>query len=167
MTELTQQRLKELLSYDPETGLFINLTQRSNVKAGAVAGCKHSSGYIYIKIDGKKYKSHRLAWLYVYGNIPEKGLDHINEIKDDNSIVNLRLATDQENMQNVSNPRIDNTSGFRGVSWSKNTKKWRARIALNGKLKHLGLFNTREKAHDAYLKAKREIHPFWVEDKVA
>lgn len=168
MTELTQQRLKELLSYDPETGLFINLTQRRpQAKIGSVAGCKHYSGYIHIKIDNKKYMAHRLAWLYVYGEMPKKELDHINEIKDDNRIVNLRLATHKENGQNVSSPRIDNNSGFRGVSWDKKAKKWCAQIGINGKYKNLGYFVTPEEAYEAYLKAKRKIHTFWVEDKVA
>ena len=166
---ITQKRLQELLSYDPETGLFINLTQRSNrIKTGSISGTKRSDGYIHIKIEGTQYLAHRLAWLYVYGNFPEKALDHRNEIKDDNHIRNLRLATEQENRHNISSPRIDNASGFQGVSWDKRDQKWRARIAIKGKKrKHLGLFDTAEQASEAYVKAKREIHPFWVEDKVA
>lgn len=168
MTKLTQQRLKELLSYDPETGLFINLTQRRpQAKIGSVAGCKNNNGYIRIMIDGKLYQSHRIAWLYVYGELPENDLDHINEIKDDNRICNLRLDTNQENPHNISRPQVNNTSGFRGVSWHKWNKKWVARIKLNGKTQHLGFFDTAKEAHEAYLKAKREIHTFWVEDKVA
>ena len=165
---ITQQRLKELLSYDPETGLFINLTQRRpQAKIGSVAGCKNNNGYIRIMIDGKSYLAHRLSWLYSYGDFPEKELDHINEIKDDNRINNLRLATHKENGQNVSSPGINNNSGFRGVCWHKRDKKWRAQIKLNGKIKYLGSFNTSEEAYECYLKAKREMHTFWVEDKIA
>jgi hypothetical protein len=164
---LTQERLHELLSYNPDTGIFTNLTQRKgSSKKGTVAGSKHSSGYIHITIDSKKYRAHRLAWLYVHGNFPEKYLDHINEIKDDNRLVNLRLATKQENGHNMSSPHIDNTSGFIGVSWYKKAKKWVARIAINGRQKHLGVFDTAEQASEAYLAAKRELHTFWKE-KVA
>ena len=165
---ITQKRLQELLSYDPETGLFINLTQRRGpAKKGSIAGCKRHNGYIYIKIDGKQYRAHRLAWLYVHGNFSGKDLDHINEIKTDNRIVNLRLATNQENGHNVSNPSINNTSGFLGVTWHKQYQKWQAQITTNGKYKHLGYFNTAEEAYKTYLKAKREFHLFWIEDKVA
>ena len=161
---LSQQRLKELLEYNQETGLFTNRVQRnSHAKKGGVAGTKTKYGYISIQIDKKLYLAHRLAWLYVYGEFPEKSLDHINEIKDDNRLVNLRLATRQENGHNISILRITNKSGFIGVSWNKKPKKWLASIAINGKNKHLGLFNTPEEASEVYLKAKRELHPFWKE----
>lgn len=164
---LTQERLKELLSYDPDTGVFTNLTQRgTRAPKGGVAGWITQDGYINIQIDGKKYQAHRLAWLYVYGEFPEKSLDHVNEIKDDNRLVNLRLATKQENGHNVSSLQINNTSGFRGVSWHKSAKKWIATITINGKNKHLGYFNTAEESSEVYLKAKRKFHAFWVEDKI-
>ena len=165
MTELTQERLQELLHYDPETGIFTNLKSRGRVKIGSVAGSKNPNGYIYIAIDSKKYRAHRLAWLYVHGNFPEKCLDHINEVKDDNRIVNLRLATNLENHQNQSSPRTNNTSGFNGVGWHKFSGKWLARIMANGKHKHLGYFDTAEEASAVYLAAKRKLHQFWVEEK--
>jgi hypothetical protein len=168
MTELTQARLKEVLSYDPDTGIFTNLTQRrGSAKKGAVAGSKNSKGYIQIEIDSKNYRAHRLAWLYAYGEFPEKSLDHINEVKGDNRLGNLRLATKQENQHNISSLRINNSSGFRGVSRNKKAKKWEAQIAINGRHKHLGHFDTVEEASEAYLVAKREHHTFWVEEKVA
>jgi len=166
MIELNQERLKELLQYDPETGIFTNLTQRGKVKKGAIAGSKYSNGYIYIGINRKRYRAHRLAWLYVYGEFPANQIDHINEIKDDNRIVNLRVATNLENQHNVSSLQTNNTSGFRGVFWRKNRKKWKAIIYLNGKQKHLGHFDTAEEAYESYLKVKKELHPFWKE-KVA
>lgn len=163
---LTQERLKELLHYDPDTGIFTNLTQRSSsCLIGTVAGSEYSNGYIYIQLGRKRYRAHRFAWLYVYGEFPEKLLDHINEIKDDNRIINLRLATHQQNKQNISSPNITNTSGFIGVSWRKDHKKWAARIMVNGRQKHLGYFNTAEQASEAYVTAKRELHPFWEEEK--
>jgi hypothetical protein len=167
MTELTQERLKELLHYDPETGIFTNLTQRGKrIKIGGVAGCKHSLGYIHVTINSKIYKAHRLAWLYVNGKFPETCLDHINEIKDDNRILNLRMATHQDNLHNISSPHVDTTSGYLGVSWHKDRKKWQVRIMVNGRNKHLGYFNTAEESSAVYLAAKRESHKFWKE-KVA
>ena len=163
---ITQERIKELLSYDPKTGVFINLTQRANnIKIGSIAGNKRSDGYIQIQLDKKSYRAHQLAWLYVYGELPEKSLDHINEKKDDNRVSNLRLAIEQENPHNQSSPQTNNTSGFRGVNWHKRDKKWRAQIKLKGKKICLGNFNTPEEAYEAYLRAKRELHPFWVEKK--
>ena len=161
---LTQERLKELLSYNQETGVFTNLTQRnSHAKKGSIAGTKTKNGYIQIQIDKKIYLAHRLAWLYVYGEFPEKLIDHINEITDDNCIANLRLATNLENQHNASSLRINNTSGFRGVAWNKLSKKWMATIAINGKNKHLGHFNTAEEASEVYVTAKRKFHTFWKE----
>ena len=161
---LNQQRLQEFLSYDPETGVFTWIMQCGNVKKGGVAGGKKSDGYIHIRLDGIDYKAHRLAWLYIYSEFPEKYLDHINEVKDDNRIINLRLATEQENQHNQSYPRTDNTSGFRGVSWKKHHQKWHAQIAINGKNKHLGFFNSAEEAHEVYLKTKKKMHLFWKEN---
>ena len=166
MTEFTQERLKELLHYDPETGIFTNLTQRGKVKKGAVAGSKYSNGYIYIEIDYKRHRAHRLAWLYVYGKFSVNQIDHINEIKDDNRLVNLRLATNLENQQNVSSLQLNNTSGFRGVCWHKNHKKWQATITINGRCKHLGHFDTAEQASEVYVTAKRELHTFWEEKTI-
>jgi len=165
---LTQERLKELLSYDPETGLFIWIksTNRS-IKIGSVAGGKKPDSYICIRIDKKNYLSHRLAWLYVYGKLPEKFIDHINEIKNDNRICNLRLANNQQNKQNMSKPNKNNKIGLKGVYWHETGKKWVSIIVINGKNKHLGLFIAQQEAHEAYLKAKREFHPFWVEKKTA
>ena len=164
---LTQERLKELLHYNPDTGIFINLTQRrGRAKKGVVAGWKNTYGYINIRVDYKVYKAHRLAWLYVHGNFPEKSLDHINEIKYDNYMINLRLATVQENNHNISTSNKNNASGLRGVCWHKFSGKWRAQIKINGNIKHLGLFNTSDEASEAYLAAKKELHPFWKE-KVA
>jgi hypothetical protein len=163
---LTQARLKELLHYNPDTGIFTNLTKRgSAVKIGGVAGY-NCNGYIYIQIDYERYGAHRLAWLYVYGEFSKKFIDHINEIRVDNRIINLRLVTHQENSHNVSSPHIDNCSGYRGVSWHKGAKKWQVRIAINGRQKHLGVFNTVEQASEAYLVAKKELHPFWKEKVV-
>jgi len=88
--ELTQKRLKELLDYDPKTGIFIWKYACDNMKVGSKAGYKAKDGYVYVRIDGKSYFVHRLAWLFVYGYFPKYSIDHMNKINDDNRIKNLK-----------------------------------------------------------------------------
>jgi len=136
---LTQSKLKELLDYDPETGLFTWKVSRQGVKKGSVAGSDSHDGYIKIKIDGKDYYAHRLAWLYEYGYFPENGLDHEDRIKHHNWIKNLREVSNQCNMRNTGNPST-NTSGVKGIYFANKAQKWRARMKLNGKNSHFGYF---------------------------
>lgn len=153
---LTQERLKELLNYDPATGVFTWLkpvNRYSMVKPGDRAGCLHKRGYIHIKVDGDCYKAHRLAWLYVHGRWPEPSIDHINRDKADNRLVNLRETDQLGNMQNKGAYR-SNTSGYTGVSWNKQRQAWTAQIQFNRKNKHLGVFATPEQAFEAYQLAK-------------
>ena len=154
---LTQERLKELLDYDTATGVFVRRVSRGKAKAGNIAGYTHHEGYVLISIDGRKRLAHRLAWLYTYGYWPTSQLDHINRVRDDNRIENLREVTDQENHWNRGKQK-NNSSGLTGVFWDKKSKKWRAYIYVCGKQKHLGLFDTQEEASVAYLKAKAEHH---------
>jgi hypothetical protein len=156
---ITQNYLKELLHYNPDTGLFTRLTSRGGAKAGAVAGGKHHSGYISIQVDGKLYAAHRLAWLYQFGHWPTDQLDHINGVCHHNAIANLRQATRSQNGQNTKMYN-SNTSGFFGVSYYKASGKWLAKIKIGGKRKQLGYFNTPEEASEAYLKAKAIYHTF-------
>lgn len=159
--ELTQKELKRLLRYDPETGVFTwKVKPCKNMKSGIMAGGLHPRGYRYIRIGRKKYGSHRLAWLYVHGYMPPDEADHINGVRDDNRISNLRLANSSENSQNIYSSRNNNKSGFLGVVFSKAFRKWGSQIGVGGKRYHLGHFSTPEEAHQAYLKAKREMHPF-------
>jgi hypothetical protein len=159
MTELTQERLKKLLSYDPDTGVFIWLVRpsHSHVHVGDLAGTKDPSGYIYIKISGKRYFAHRLAWLYVYGEWPRHNIDHKDGIGDNNRIANLRDVTQSINAQNIKKANADSKTGVLGVTRYKGGK-YRALIMINGRNKHLGLFDTAEQAHNAYLETKRIYH---------
>jgi len=158
---LTQSNLKDILHYTPETGIFINLTARARaIKAGETAGFKRKDGYIVIKIKSKAYKAHRLAWLYVYGVMPNELIDHINGIRYDNRICNLRESTNSQNIQNLKSPRRDNKSGYLGVSYRKGCGRWRATIYIDGKNKSLGDFDAPELASEAYLDAKRKHHEF-------
>lgn len=147
---LTQEHLKEFLSYDAETGAFTWRVRTSNrVRVGAVAGCRHSAGYRMIRVCGKLYKAHRLAWLYIRGPWPQGEIDHINGANDDNRLANLRDVNHTENMQNQ--------RGVRG--YDRNGKSWQARIWLGGKKICLGTFQTTAEARAAYLTAKKIYHP--------
>lgn len=158
---LTQERLRELLSYSESSGLFTWITKKGNQHQilGSVAGSQRSSGYISIGIDGKNYMAHRLAWIYVHGHLPESGIDHVNGVKTDNRIANLRKANQSENLQNQT-ICTRNTSGVQGVSWSKIARKWHAYISLNRKRVNLGLYSNIEDAATARKKAKSEYHNF-------
>lgn len=136
---ITQSELKEILTYNPVLGIFTRLTTGGGFKIGSMAGSLHHTGYIIIKIKGKSYPAHHLAWLYAYSVIP-KELDHINHIKDDNRIINLREVTHQENCKNRS-MRKDNSSGIIGVYWHKRDKKWTPIIIGENKRIHIGRFD--------------------------
>ena len=137
--KLTQERLKELLHYDPETGVFTRLkTINYNAKQGFMAGW-NNRGYKQISIDGKKYKTSRLAWLYMEGYFPENDIDHIDRIKDNDRWENLRHVSQQCNTRNCS-IKNTNKSGITGVSIFNRDRRWVASITINGKQIHLGLF---------------------------
>lgn len=150
---LDQRRLKELLHYDPETGLFRWKVCRKRPKAnpGDVAGKRHpSQAYIRIGFDGWMWLAHRLAFLYMAGEWPGEQVDHIDGDPLNNKWSNLRAATPAENLSNARRRRA-NKSGYKGVSRIRN--KWRAAITKNGKCHYLGVFETPEQAHAAYCAA--------------
>ena len=150
---ITQKRLKEALHYDPCAGIFINkITRGPRAIKGSVAGWVGTNGYIIINIDGLRYKSHRLAWLYITGKWPDNEIDHINHIVSDNRFINLRSATRAENNRNMPIQK-NNTSGFTGVVWHKQANKWQAQISINRKNKSLGLFDIINDAIEAREKA--------------
>lgn len=157
---LTASRLRELLDYSPSSGVFkwrVAPTGRREI--GGVAGCEDRSGYLKIGVDGRLYAAHRLAWLYVYGEWPVPAIDHINGVKTDNRITNLRAAGQDINSQNRRGANRGNTSGLLGVCWSRHHRKWIAQISANGEKVMLGGFDDRRDAYDAYLKAKHLLHP--------
>lgn len=157
---LTQERLKELLNYNPDTGLFTYAKRRPKVQVGAIAGHKHKGHlYIQLKVDAKLYLAHRLAWLYVHGVFPDNQIDHINQVRHDNRLINLRQATNAENHQNRTVQK-NSTSGHAGVTWSKIWRKWHARISLNGNRIHLGWFVDKDDAIAARNAAKLTLHKF-------
>lgn len=156
LVTLTQARLKELLHYNPDTGVFTRITGVSGHSVGLRVGSNHGMGYRSVGVDRIRYYEHRLAWLYMHGEFPEHQIDHINHDTSDNRIENLRRVTNIENQRNRSMSK-NNTSGIMGVSFCKQTSKWVAEIKVNYRKINLGRFNTiqeatraREAANDKY-----------------
>ena len=162
-TTLTQTRLKQMLNYDPITGLFTWRQKPSDrIVVGATASniCKRHR-YVRIGLYGKRYMAHRLAWFYMTGSWPENDIDHRNGKRADNRLANLRPATKRLNNENQRRPRSDNKTGFLGVSPNQTpnaAKPFAAFIKYQGKVRNLGNFATAEQAHQAYLTAKRQHH---------
>jgi hypothetical protein len=148
MSKLDSTRLKEVLSYDSDTGVFTRKTKGHKTKVG----CFDPEGYIYIQVDRIKYSAHRLAWLYMYDEFPTDQIDHINGIKNDNRIANLRACTHAENQQTKRN--------VKGYSWHKSKKRFIAYIKINKKRIELGNYLNEQDARQAYLNGKIKYHSF-------
>ena len=145
----SQERLKEVLNYDPDTGVFTwKVSTSHSVKAGSVAGSTDRDGYIQIRLDRVYYRAHRLAWLHYYGEDPgDLEIDHIEHNRSDNRISKLRLATASQNQRNGS---------WQGIGWHDAKSKWRARIKVSGKSIFLGWFDCPLLARLAYLDARKQ-----------
>jgi hypothetical protein len=146
---LTSERMRELIHYDPATGIFTWITSRKGHHANRIAGKVTNHGYRQIGIERRYYAAHRLAWLWMTGAWPAGDIDHINLDRADNRFVNLREATDSQNQANRL-ALATNTSGFKGVTWHKKAEKWQAQIQVEGKVYYLGLYPTPEAAHATY-----------------
>ena len=145
---LTQDRLKELLQYDADTGVFTWRTTRRAAKAGELAGTLSFTKYIKISVDARVYLAHRLVWLYTHGEWPPLDIDHINRIRNDNRLANLRLADRYINSRNA-NTRKDSLSGIKGVRWNKPRGKWESRIQHNHKPITIGYYDNSQDAAQA------------------
>lgn len=156
---MNQQFLKQYLLYDQQTGAFTWAKASGGKPAGASAGFVQRNGRHAIGLLGRTYQAHRLAWLYVHGVWPRDMVDHINGDPLDNRIANLREADNALNMQNQRRPNRANKSGYLGVCFNKRAGKWQAAIGVEKKVRYLGLYQSPEAAHQAYLTAKRELHP--------
>ena len=150
---LTVERLRGVLDYDPKTGVFCWRQNRYRKRIGTVAGYRCSSGHLQIRIDGRAYLAHRLAWLHVYGRWPAEQLDHRDTVRTHNWLDNLREATHAQNQQN-SRPKRKGV--LKGV-WLKDGK-WATAIRVDGFRIHLGYFDTAEAAHVAYVAAASKHH---------
>jgi len=155
---LTQEKLKELFRYDPETGNLIWRVRNSNrIKIGAVAGTLTNYGYVSISIEGERHLAHRLIWLLHNGRWPSGEIDHANLIKTDNRIENLRDATHGENARN--RPAQSNSSSkIKGVCWDSRHSKWLVQVSSHGKKRHIGRFNTLDEAEAAARLRREELH---------
>lgn len=158
MTLLTQERLKELVSYNSETGEFVWL-KNNGAKgiAGNMAGRINFYGYSVICVDGRTYQAHRLAWLHKNGEFPSMNIDHINGVRNDNRIANLRNVSQRINCQNH-RKQNGNKKELIGACFDKATGKFKAQIMRGGINYHIGRFDTQEQASAAYINAKRAIH---------
>lgn len=156
--KITQDRLKEICTYDPQTGEFIGIINRGKAyKAGTVMGYPDSDGYLVATIDNHPHKLHRLAWLYVHGSCPSGQIDHKNGVRTDNRLDNLRLATASEQAFNKPVSRISK-SGVKGVFYVPRNGKWRARVKINGILVLDKTFSLLEDAKLAATKAREDHH---------
>lgn len=154
---LTAEKLRSLLHYNQETGEFRWTNCFFKTKNGQVAGCVNGAGYVVIGVGGELYLAHRLAWLYQTGEWPEFEIDHKDLQGSNNAWLNLRAATHEQNLRNLG-MRAANTSGRKGVYFSKDKNKWHARIRHGGKQIHLGYFEDLNKAADAYNSASEQFH---------
>jgi hypothetical protein len=160
--ELTHERLLSLVHYNPKTGVFTRLVSTApRAMAGSIfAGSLDSKGYMRFRIDGKVYSAHRVAWFYMTGAWPIGEIDHKNLKRDENWWDNLRLADSQSNKWNRG-AYVNNQSGFKGVSYRSANRNWISRIRINEKEVHLGVFQSPEAAHAAYIaKAKEAFGEF-------
>lgn len=154
------ERLRQLLQYDPDSGQFIRLTSHHSNRAwraGTSAGYLHPNGYVLISIDNTNYVAHRLARFYVTGEWPAGQVDHVDGNRANNRWANLRDVPASVNSQNRRRAARHNKTGFLGVCKHKDGR-FQAGIEVNGQSKHLGLFDTAEEAHTAYVAAKRQLH---------
>ena len=150
---ITQERLKEILDYNSETGILTyKISTNNRIHIGDIVRCRRPDGYLSIQIDNKRYLVHRIIWFWVTGKWPKYQIDHINGIENDNRWCNLREATNQQNNFNKG-MRKNNTSGKIGVYRHNRKKPWAACIVYAGKTCYLGSFYTKEEAYAAYCEA--------------
>lgn len=156
MIELAE--LKKWLHYSPLAGVFEWRRSGHAIRAGALAGsiCK-DTGYIEVRLRGKHYKAHHLAWFYMTGVWPESDIDHKDGDRTNNAFGNLRLATKSQNQWNKRLSKTS-TSGVKGVSYDRPTRKWRATVGVDDKKVHVGLFKTKEEAEAAAREKRTELH---------
>lgn len=160
MSDLDQPTLTSLLDYDPSTGLFKWKKRRRGVSISRTLGTDNGFGYLRITVLGVSRYAHRLAWLYVYGEMPAYEIDHINGNRSDNRICNLRSVTPSQNKQNFCRAQSNSKSGHLGVSWHKKARKWQAHISVDKKHIYLGLYDDIASAYSSALEAKATYHPF-------
>lgn len=155
---ISAEEARRLLRYCSDTGkLFWRDGCPRQHMAGAAAGSQFRD-YLRVRIFGRRYYAHRLVWLIVHGRWPSHCIDHVNGNGSDNRIENLRDVPQKVNSQNIHRATVNSSSRLLGAVALKGTTRWRAEIKTDGKKLHLGLFDSAEEAHAAYVKAKRKLH---------
>ena len=155
---LSVDLIKSLFEYNPETGIIKNqLTRGRGGRPGQIAGGMNQMGYWVVICKGRTIQAHRIAWVFAFNVWPDGEIDHINGVRSDNRICNLRVATRSQNMMNCGK-KSNNASGFKGVSWHKLVGKWSAGITVAQKRTHLGVFKDKQEAAAAYAEAAKRLH---------
>lgn len=158
---MTAERLRKVLNYNPHTGQFTWLVRTARrIHIGDSPNCKNRDGYIQVSIDNKRYLVHRLVWLYVYDEWPLFQLDHVNGIRDDNRLCNLRSVTNSQNQQNRRGARCDSRTNVIGVTWVEKRQCWRAHLMLNRKYMLKSYHKKIEDAIASRRQAELKYHPF-------
>lgn len=157
MSGLTADLARELFSYEPDTGIMRWRKPGGSKRKSLVAGTR-THGYLSVRVSGRQYQVHRVAWLYVKGAWPNNQIDHINGIRDDNRIINLRDVPIRVNNENLRRARADNGCGVFGATWLERLQSYAVMIQVHGKKHHVGLFKDAESARQAYISAKRKLH---------
>ena len=150
--------IEDNITYDPETGLFKwldNVKVNGFINKGWFTGSNRGKGYFQIRVLNKIHYAHRLAWYLMHGEFPKDQIDHMNSVRGDNRLCNLRVVTHAQNSQNMKKAK--------GTAFERKLGKWQARIYFQKNKIYLGLFNTEEEAHQAYLAKKRELFEYWVD----
>jgi len=156
MADITQALLHEMLDYNKDSGVFVwKVRSAQKIRVGDIAGTVNAKGYVGIKLFGKRYLAHRLAWMYINGEFPDSFIDHANTVRTDNRIDNLRLSTHQENKRNGKLYK-NNTSGFRGVAFKQNA--WVGSLEVGDRRVYVGRFKTAAEASAAVEKQAEKIH---------
>lgn len=155
-TKVSHDEVAALLTYDPKTGLLRHKVNGHKRKAGDAVGRLDTKGYVRVRLLGYEFKAHRLAWLLTYGDWPKNEIDHINGCPSDNRITNLRDVSVAVNGQNRVKAMKNNKTGLLGVSEHDN--RYVAQIGVHGTQQRIGVFDTPEEAHAAYLKMKAVLH---------
>lgn len=156
--DLTPEVVRAMFTYDPDTGaLHWRIRACAKVSPGARAGSLDVKGYLLVMVAGRRLRAHRLAWAHFYGRWPDGVIDHRDGVRTNNRIANLRDVTPEINAQNVR--KVRNRFGLMGVKLDARTGRFAARVSVNQRSRYLGLYDTPEAAHAAYIAAKRDLHP--------
>ncbi len=162
VSSMSIERLREAFTYCPDSGeIRWRIRPHSNgcAQIGSLAGTP-KNGYIKLVLDQVQMRAHRVAWAIHFGRWPEGEIDHINAVRSDNRLANLRELAPEVNVQNRRRANKNSKSGFLGVHWRKDERVWVSQIGVNRRCVVLGRFGSAEEAHAAYVKAKRELHPW-------